>query len=384
VSLAAFKDLRPGGLTEAGFAALPILTRAAAQRAGPALRSRAVPKAHGAVQEAATSGSSGTPFTVARSRLDRLMAAAPVQRGRLWNQHDLALPLLAVARMDAARMDAGAPETADGWSEVFPTGPGHTIDLRRPAKEILERICALSPAYVSIWPGLLGELLRLSARRGPAPRGPAPGDDLRRDGAPRPRRPVRRRMGRAAERHLQLRGGRPPGADLPRRPPSHPIRARDRGGSRRCRPPLRRGRDRARGGDQPAQFRHADDPDEAWRSGHGRPALSVRAGLPVLARIEGPVRDLPTLPDGLRVMPSFDERLITAAAPLLRRHQLAQQANGRITVSLVADAPLIPAQQEMLAAAFDAGLGHRFEHEFRAVPAIVGKPGAKSRPWVAR
>jgi phenylacetate-coenzyme A ligase PaaK-like adenylate-forming protein len=109
VSLAAFKDLRPGGLTEAGFAALPILTRAAAQRAGAALRSRAVPKAHGAVQEAATSGSSGTPFTVARSRLDRLMAAAPVQRGRRWNQHDLALPLLAVARMDAAHMDAGAP-----------------------------------------------------------------------------------------------------------------------------------------------------------------------------------------------------------------------------------------------------------------------------------
>jgi phenylacetate-CoA ligase len=253
------------------------------------------------VQEAATSGSSGTPFTVARSRLDRLMAAAPVHRGRLWNQHDMALPLLAVARMDAARMDAGAPEPADGWSEVFPTGPGNTIDLRRPAKEILERICALSPAYVSIWPGLLGELLRLSARRG-----------------------LRQVMtyGETAPPGLAALCAAAWGAPL-----SDTSSCEEVGPLAPICPE----------GRLHIQSEHAivevlDDADRPCAAGEtGRvvvtnlhnfamptirmklgdlatvgPPCPCGRGLPVLARIEGRARDLPTLPDGLRVMPSFD------------------------------------------------------------------------------
>lgn len=80
-------------------------------------------------------------------------------------------------------------------------------------------------------------------------------------------------------------------------------------------------------------------------------------GLPVLARIDGRARDLMTLPDGHRILPSFDETRITAAA-------------------------LTEAERTALAQAFNDGFGRRFDISFRAVDLIARAPGGKIRRWV--
>lgn len=376
--LKGLSGLGAGALSDAMFDALPILTRAEAQEAGDALASRAPPPGHGAPRIMTTSGSSGTPFKFSRTQLDGLVAAALVQRGHLWHRRDMSLTHATIARPGA-----GGAGQRDAWSQFMPTGPAHLLDLARPADELLDEIAALSPAYLSVWPSLLAEMLRLSAASGVRPEG--------------------------LQQVLTFGETAPPGLaalceTLWGAPMNDSYSCEEIGGLALECPH----------GALHIQSEHAlvevlDDANRPCAPGEtgrvvatnlhnfatptirmelgdlatvGGPCACGR-GLPVLARVDGRVRDLLTLPDGRRVMPSFDEVRISAAAPSLRQFQLAQQAGGRIEARIVAAAPLSPAEEAALAQAFNDGLKHRFDIGFRRVDAIDRAPGGKIRRWVA-
>jgi phenylacetate-CoA ligase len=369
--------LRAGALTDAMVAALPIMTRAEAAEAGAGLASLAPPKGHGAPRQMTTSGSSGTPFRFMRTQLDGLISAALVQRGHLWHRRDMTLTHVTVARPDD-----GGEGRRDGWSQFMPTGPGHLLDLRRPADEILDKVCALTPAFLSVWPSLLAEMLRLSARRGDRPTGLQ--EVLT--------------YGETVPPGLSALCGDLWGARLVDTYSCEEIGAL----SLEC-----------PHGRHHLQAEHAlievlDDagrpcaPGETGRvvatNLHNFATPTIRLdlgdlatvgapcpcgrGLPVLARIDGRVRDLLTLPDGRRILPSFDEARLIAAAPSLRQFQLAQLADGRLEARIIADAPLTPTQETALAAAFTDGLGHSFDVAFRQVSLIARGPGGKIRRWI--
>jgi phenylacetate-CoA ligase len=370
--------LDAGGLSDEMFNALPILTRTEAVQAGDALASRAPPKGHGTPRMLTTSGSSGTPFKFSRTQLDGLVAAALVQRGHLWHRRDMTL-----AHVTIARPDAGGAGQRDAWSQFMPTGPAHLLDLARPADALLSEIVALAPGYLSVWPSLLAEMLRLSAETGARPEG--------------------------LQQVLTYGETVPPGlAALCEQVWGAALvdaySCEEIGGLALQCPH----------GNMHIQSEHAlvevlDDANRPCAVGetgrvvatnlHNFATPTIRMelgdlatvgvpcpcgrGLPVLARIDGRVRDLLTLPDGRRIMPSFDEARISAAAPSLRQFQLAQLADGRIEARIVAAAPLSPSEEAALAQAFNNGFGHWFDITFRSVNAIDRAPGGKTRRWVA-
>ena len=62
------------------------------------------------------------------------------------------------------------------------------------------------------------------------------------------------------------------------------------------------------------------------------------------------------LADGRRVLPTFDEAALSAAAPGLRRYQLVRLGPGAVEARVVVAAPLAPQERRALAAAFAAGI----------------------------
>jgi phenylacetate-CoA ligase len=375
---AGLAGLGAGALSHEMFTALPILTRAEAVQAGDALASRAPPKGHGAPRALTTSGSSGTPFQLKRTQLDGLMAAALVQRGHLWHRRDMSLTHVTIARPDA-----GGAGQRDAWSQFLPTGPAHLLDLARPADALLADTVALAPAYLSVWPSLLAEMLRLSAETGARPEG--------------------------LQQVLTYGETVPPGlAALCEQVWGAALvdaySCEEIGGLALQCPH----------GNMHIQSEHAlvevlDDANRSCAVGetgrvvatnlHNFATPTIRMelgdlatvgapcpcgrGLPVLARIDGRVRDLLTLPDGRRILPSFDEARICAAAPTLRQFQLAQLADGRIEARIISAASLRPTEEAALTQAFNDGFGHRFDFTFSPVDAIARAPGGKIRRWVA-
>src|SRR5688572_21343958 len=106
-------------LTPASFSRIPLLTRPELQGKFEALKSTAVPPAHGRVAESRTSGSTGQPVRVLKTDLVQFMWQAIVLREHHWFGRDLG------GKLAAIRQGADNGE-ADGWGpatdSIFRTG----------------------------------------------------------------------------------------------------------------------------------------------------------------------------------------------------------------------------------------------------------------------
>lgn len=114
------------GMSTDWFTRLPPLTRAEARTADSAIFAFPVPPEHGDVHRLMTSGSTGTPLTIAKTDVAVLFWNAMTLRDSLWHRRDLR-GKLAVIRVGAHHGIAGT------WGPAYQgyaTGPCVTFDAR--------------------------------------------------------------------------------------------------------------------------------------------------------------------------------------------------------------------------------------------------------------
>lgn len=108
-------------LTPKRFAALPVVTRAMIRDAGEKAFSTTVPQAHGGVQAALTSGTSGTPLQFRTTGLTQFMWRAFTLRDHLWHRRDLTGKLAAIRWLPSSRVEE--PNWGLATSGLCVTGP---------------------------------------------------------------------------------------------------------------------------------------------------------------------------------------------------------------------------------------------------------------------
>lgn len=135
--------------------ALPVLSRADVQTHGQALKSTAMPAAHGAVTEVRSSGSTGMPVRTMKSQLMQLYWNAFTLRDHLWHKLDLRGKLVAIRH--------GVPEgESDKWGAategLITTGSSAVAGVGHDLDALLDWLQTQRPDYMLTYPSLAGAL----------------------------------------------------------------------------------------------------------------------------------------------------------------------------------------------------------------------------------
>jgi phenylacetate-CoA ligase len=157
------------GLDAAHFARLPISRRAMVSEAGEALRSTAVPKAHGREHPVTTSGTTGTPVRLRGTDLTAFMWRAFTLREHLWQGRDFSAKLAAIrwAKKDFAAAPHG--ERWAGWGDavelLYESGPAAMLNVITPLAGQAAWLAAERPRYLVSFPSNLAALAEYCAER---------------------------------------------------------------------------------------------------------------------------------------------------------------------------------------------------------------------------
>jgi phenylacetate-CoA ligase len=165
---ARFPDLARRPVTWERFAELPVLDRRAIQGRRAELVSDAVPKEHGTIPPAKTSGSTGTPVVVERTRLTDLLWNVLTAREHLWHARDTSEPLAVVRYASEAAFPKGLK--LDVWGEgaamIGPPGPCHLLHIGATIEQQVDWLATREFAWLLHYPSAIRELLRATDRRG--------------------------------------------------------------------------------------------------------------------------------------------------------------------------------------------------------------------------
>lgn len=123
------------------FASLPVLTRGEVKAADSSVLAFPIPPGHGDVHELVTSGSTGTPMTIAKTDLAGQFWKAMTLRDSLWHKRDLS-GKLAVVRVGAT---AGPVANWGDAYEGYVTGPCTIFDARSDVDAQLDWLQAEQP-----------------------------------------------------------------------------------------------------------------------------------------------------------------------------------------------------------------------------------------------
>ncbi len=150
-------------LTWEAFTRLPLLKRTDLQTRIDKMKSARIPAQHGAIAEARTSGSTGTPVCVLKTELCGLFWKAFALREHAWHNRDLQGKLAAI-RQGVKR------EEGVGWGAatqgVVRTGRAATLPVGTVVSEQLQWLQQQDPDYLLSQPTNLGALAQLSIKRG--------------------------------------------------------------------------------------------------------------------------------------------------------------------------------------------------------------------------
>ena len=105
------------------FRTIPPLTRSEIQTAGDSLMSEKIPKDHGRVLTASSSGSTGRPVTAKKTDVNQTFHRALNLRNHLWHKRDLSAKFATIRGYGpgvAMAPDGGHSQT---WTSVYKTGP---------------------------------------------------------------------------------------------------------------------------------------------------------------------------------------------------------------------------------------------------------------------
>lgn len=160
-------DPQRGELAES-WATIPPLSRTDLQSAGNELHSTDPPKAHGPVETMKSSGSTGRPISVLRSKLEAFYWHAFNLRDHLWHQRDLSGKLVSIraAGWDAPPQGLFSNNWGGAVAEIFPTGPAALLDAMRDIEHQRRWLVEQNPHYLMTHPGNVRELALSCERHG--------------------------------------------------------------------------------------------------------------------------------------------------------------------------------------------------------------------------
>ena len=150
-------------LTPQRFAQIPFLTRNDLRSQFEALKSTAIPPAHGGVGESRTSGSTGSPVRVLKTALNELWWRAFTLRDHRWHRRDLGGKLAAIRQAVEDGESSGWGPATDG---VAVTGPCATLHIRSDVDAQFAWLERQRPQYLLSYPSNVAELARRSIARG--------------------------------------------------------------------------------------------------------------------------------------------------------------------------------------------------------------------------
>jgi phenylacetate-CoA ligase len=346
---------------------VPILTRRAAQVANDRLFARQTPQSHGEVGEHTTSGTSGMPVRLKQTKLHHLFWQSFVLREEVWRQRDLGATILGIRRDDQQRDVSGPvsirrmPDWGAPVSTVYPTGPSLVLDYRSTVAEQAQVVRRERPAYLTVYPSLLLELLRHCREHGVAFEGLRGVRTVLEVLAPEVRQLCREVLGVGITDVYSCAEAGYLAIQCPEHGAYHLqqenalIEILDDAGAP-CAPG-------AVGRVVVTTLHNFAMPLLRYELGDlaemGEPCPCGRT-LPVITRIVGRARDMLTLPDGAKRYPFYGHSaMMTVRA--IRQHQVVQKSLTEIEIRLVVTHPLSIAEEARIREAAIDGLGHPFE-----------------------
>lgn len=127
---------------------LPLLTRHELVDNYDRLKSESIPREHGNVAEARTSGSTGTPVRLLKTRFLQLLWNAITLRDHRWHRRDLSTTFAAIRMARTGEHESWGPATAG----LVQTGRSFTLDVRADIDAQLEWLQRLRPSYLLTYP----------------------------------------------------------------------------------------------------------------------------------------------------------------------------------------------------------------------------------------
>ena len=368
-------------LTEQSFQQIPLLTREELRNQRAEIDCTTTPKAHGALVDMTTSGSTGSPVTIKATAYVAAVWFANTLRDHLWHQRDASLKAAALRwRVDNNGM---APEGIDlpDWGEPFKqfykTGPACFANSSSPIPMQLEWLTNKNPDYLVTHPSNLGALL----------------DEIEKQPLTDSKLKQVRTVGEAVDDSLRERCRELLGVKLvdfysteelgyvALQSPGHDhyhvltdsvhVEVLREDGSL-C--------DIGETGKLVITSLHNyATPLIRYDIGDmaevGEPDGSGRT-LPVLRRIHGRVRNMLRMPDGSKKWPNLGFRAIMEVAPL-QQFQLVQTALENLELKLVVSEPLSEAQEQEITAILQRFLDYPFQIKFTYLDSIPRSPSGK-------
>lgn len=138
---------------------LPVLTRRDIQSAGPAFYCAQLPQAHERAGETKTSGSTGEPVTVTKTRITMLFSLVYTLRNHAWNGRDM------TGRVFSIRANIARFGWSDDWgvpvAPLFESGKLQGMPISADIGEQAKHLAAFQPHMLIIYPTALEALLDL-------------------------------------------------------------------------------------------------------------------------------------------------------------------------------------------------------------------------------
>ncbi|HIP79813.1 MAG TPA: hypothetical protein EYH07_15290, partial [Kiloniellaceae bacterium] len=132
------------------------LRRGEVQRAGEALVSASVPKEHGTIGEAFTSGSTGEPVRVLSTEVTALLWDVVTLREHLWQQRDVSAKMAVIRRVSDGRAAYPDGLHLERWGRavgsVFETGPLVALEIETSIANQVEWLQREQPTYLRVYP----------------------------------------------------------------------------------------------------------------------------------------------------------------------------------------------------------------------------------------
>ncbi|MEX2469935.1 MAG: hypothetical protein WD396_09280 [Pseudohongiellaceae bacterium] len=341
-------------LSLAQFGRLPVLERATLQRERARINCSRTPREHGSLSEMMTSGSTGVPVVIQSTGLVAAVWAAVSLRDHLWHgrdarQRNAALRWrkenIGLAPEGRSFADWGPPH-----NQFFETGPGYYLNTSSDIEQQLDWLRRRDPHYLITHPSNLRALLLAMRRHAWRP---ASLRQVRTVGEALPAE-LRELVAEVLEIPLVDCYSSQEAGYIALQCPRHEhyhvqaenlyVEVLDEEGIP-CRPG-------ASGRVVITSLRNYATPLIRYAIGDYAEVgadCSCGRGLPVLARIEGRVRNMLRLPGGGLRWPNLGfSEIMRVAAP--RQFQVVQEAPDRLRVRLVVDAPLAADQESAIIA----------------------------------
>ena len=144
---------------------LPILTRAEAQAASPAMTTSNVPAHLGSIGRDETSGSTGRPLTFSTNGLQAIAARALTDRLYRWWHLDGRRTMASF--ISRRKVPAPAPEGVSfpSWRTGYPSGTHHLIDMSADTDQQIDWLARRRPNYLTAYSATLRPLAERALER---------------------------------------------------------------------------------------------------------------------------------------------------------------------------------------------------------------------------